>query len=344
MNSSAVANWIYLAHYLAWPAVVLIAVTLYRNSINLLFETLAKRSVKFSVSKFQFELGQLSRSPIEAAQLKPLGGRAVNSSLSVEIAKSIRGVAEKDYLVVDIGSGKDWLTSRLFILAAILERIGGLRCFVFVSNADSNRGFVGAATPRNVRWSLGVWYPWLERAFAIAYGELAKQKPQVELFQRGLVDSLIDPLIAGFLKPITDSKQLVTADPTQPEIVVDLLYVKNAEPKDNWVHLCFRDENWVIYTTLEHASWIDAALLKDVLSGRLDQAVVGRAPLPKTAPTIIGSSGTFVALVNEQMLFEELFDRSKLLDQISGQVAAKMTEEMLPPTAAHPRAKIKQTV
>jgi hypothetical protein len=327
MNNSATASWVYLAHYLAWPAVVLIVVVFYHDSISWLLEKLASRSIKFSVFKVQVELGQLSRSPVDATQLKALAGQLANQSYAVEIAKSIRDAAEKDYLVVDIGSGDEttpgnrWLTSRLFILAAILERIRGLRCLVFVSNAGAKSKFICVATPRNVRWSLGVWFPWLEKAFAIAYGTLATDREDA-LFQRGLDDSLIDPLIAGFLTPKTGIIKEVQHPPV-PGVTPPTL-------KNKWVKLTRNEGPQITLVTHEHASWIDTALLTEVLAGRLNQAAVIRtkAPPSDTARAIIGSSGTFVALVDEQMMFEGLFDRPKLLDQISGQVAARMAEEM----------------
>jgi hypothetical protein len=159
MNSSAGDNWVYLAHYLAWPAVVLIAVVLFRDSIGQLLEKLPYRPIKFSKFKVQFELGKLSQSRLEGKQLTALAAQFANESYPAQISDSIRVAAKTSYLVVDLGSGdeKRGLTSRLFVFAAILERIRTLRCLVFVSGAAPKSKFIGAATPRNVRWSIGVW-------------------------------------------------------------------------------------------------------------------------------------------------------------------------------------------
>src|SRR5271166_4345850 len=127
MNGSTAAAWVYLAHYSAWPAVVLIAVMLHRNSINQLLDALARRSVKFSGFKIQIELGRLSRS-IETAELKALAGRAANSSYRLGIQKSVRDAADKDYLVVDIGSvrgAKPWAAPHFFLAPA---RLGAILC------------------------------------------------------------------------------------------------------------------------------------------------------------------------------------------------------------------------
>jgi hypothetical protein len=51
---------------------------------------------------------------------------------------------------------KEWLTSRLFLTAAIFERNRVVRCVAFTGERNS---FVGAATPRDVRAALGAKYP-----------------------------------------------------------------------------------------------------------------------------------------------------------------------------------------
>ena len=172
--------------------------------------------------------------------------------------------------MINIGSGdeKRWLTSRLYILAATLERIRGLRCLVFVSGSGRNAKFVGLATPRDVRWSLGVWSPWFEKAFATAYGALTTLDPgSSDGFRGGLTDGLIYPFIGGFLAPGGE----VSRFPGPNEAI----------PPPHWEKL----EKEGYGATFEHAEWINAGLLADILGGRLSRASVSVKSGPASAET-----------------------------------------------------------
>jgi len=146
-------EWVELITHLAWPGVVIAAAISFRDPIIRLIDNLAQRPFNLSAFKVQIELGQLSKAEMPQAKVEALAGQFVSASLPLEIAASIRNATGADYLVIDIGSGgeKRWLTSWLYILAATLERIRGLRCLVFVSGSARNAKFVGSATPRDVR-------------------------------------------------------------------------------------------------------------------------------------------------------------------------------------------------
>ena len=309
-------EWVDLITHLAWPAVVIAAIIWFRVPIIRLIDNLARRSFKVSAFKVQIELGQLSKAEIPLAKAEALAGEFVSASLPLEIASSIRNATGADYLVINIGSGgeKRWLTSQLYILAATLERIRGLRCLVFVSGSERNAKFVGSATPRDVRWSLGVWSPWLEKSFASAYGALTTMSPGSESdgFRGGLTDALIDPLITGFLAPGGAVSRL-------PE-------PHEAMPPPHWEKL----EKEGYGATFEHAEWINAGLLADILGGRLSGASASVKTGPSSAETakaVMERAGTFVALVDDVGVFKDLVDRYKVLDQVAILAAAQMTED-----------------
>jgi hypothetical protein len=57
-----------------------------------------------------------------------------------------------DYAVFDLGDGRKWLTSRLFVFATMLERMRGIRCCVFLeSSGVVEKRFVATASPNAVR-------------------------------------------------------------------------------------------------------------------------------------------------------------------------------------------------
>jgi len=306
-------DWVDLITHLAWPAVVIAVAISFRDPILRLLDNLAQRPFKLSAFKVQIELGQLSKAEMPQTKVEALAGQFISASLPLEIASSIRKATGADYLVIDIGSEdeKRWLTSRLYILAATLERIRGLRCLVFVSGSARNAKFVGSATPRDVRWSLGIWSPWFEKAFATAYGALAAPPGEADTFRGGLTDSLIDPLLTGFL--------------TLPGGVSRLPGPNEATPLQ-WEKL----EKQGYGTSFEHAEWINAGRLGDMLGGRLSHASVSvktGSSSAETAKAVMEGAGTFVALVDDQGVFKDLVDRYRILDQVAIQAATQITED-----------------
>jgi len=98
---------------------------------------------------------------------------------SAQISDSSRTMLEQmqlttpaDFAVINIGGGDEWLTSRLYIAAAMLERMRGVKVLVFVEQAPtSDRRFVAVVPIGTVRWVLARRFPWLEAGFASAYAE-----------------------------------------------------------------------------------------------------------------------------------------------------------------------------
>jgi hypothetical protein len=88
--------------------------------------------------------------------------------------KQLAAPRQADYAIIDLGEGKKWLSSRLYIFALILGRVSGLKSFVFVETRNGvTRSFVGSASPLLIGKSLAKRYPWLESAFNIVYASIA---------------------------------------------------------------------------------------------------------------------------------------------------------------------------
>jgi len=117
------------------------------------------------------------------------------SGLTPILAGIVRS-GSADYLTIEIGGEGDdkWLTSRLFLLAAILERSRAIRCVVFLAE---NRRFIGAARARDIRYEIGSRFLAYEAALASAYGAVAQL--DVNAF-RGLNEMLIRQLGISFLR------------------------------------------------------------------------------------------------------------------------------------------------
>jgi hypothetical protein len=168
------SDLIHLLGAIAWPAVVAIAIIALRKPVAAFLEGLAPRITKLSAFKIDIELkegAELKRwsPPILDEIRQPLAAATVGDSSS-QLMDAIVQETSTDYALVDLGGGSEWLTSRIFILAVLLERMRGLRCVVFVETQNGVRGrLVGLAAPRHIRWSFAQQWPWLEAAYVRAY-------------------------------------------------------------------------------------------------------------------------------------------------------------------------------
>lgn len=91
-----------------------------------------------------------------------------------------------EFVTFDVGDGKQWLSSRLYLFTIILQEIHSLRCIVFVGKYhDTKYHVIGSVTPKDVRYTLARKYPWLKSAFVTAYGFL---KGSGEISGDGVLD------------------------------------------------------------------------------------------------------------------------------------------------------------
>jgi hypothetical protein len=93
------------------------------------------------------------------------------SSATIPLVNDIASViADADLKLVEVNLGfrPYWWNSRLFLLAALIQKYTNVERLVFVKH-DALRVFVGIATPASVRRVLGERFPPLEAVFAKLY-------------------------------------------------------------------------------------------------------------------------------------------------------------------------------
>jgi hypothetical protein len=287
-------NTIDLVGHLAWPLTVILACILFYNPLSRLVE----RITKFSAFKVDVEISPLSLARSLGATVESLRQVAVNASGMAPIVAGAVQSGTADYAVVNIGSNGDkWITSRLFLLAAILERNHLVRCVVFL---DDDKHFVGAATTRDIRRSIGDRFPEYERAFASAYATLPEDQTIV---RGGPNEALINGLSNNFLQ------HKLIFSPLDPK------------PRPGWVKL---ERKNGLPTTWEFAEWLSAASLKDRLGTQLSTgkvvADIGDVS-PKATKSIVRQSGRFVAFVTGDRAFKEICDRYDVLESVAREAA-----------------------
>lgn len=332
-----------LINGLVWPTVVVIALVTFRKPLSDFLRGIAQRATKLSFT--QFFAVELSLPEVPNLRLDRLGDLA--ASIGVEELRTHSAVASGTYelfkllsdekgleaLIIDLGTGDQWLTSRLFLFAAMLQDLRGLRCIVFVETRGHIRyRFVGTAKPNEIRRALADQYPWLEKAYIRAptpSGDVLSQPEgtvdmQIFLNWQGnllnqiqsfdvLDHSRIEQSINSFL-------DLVRINPNK------VLNQKKEQPPDpsdmkEWVFL----ENSNFW---EHAHWIKRGGLKDELRDALqnsDDAWLKDPPgisQAKRVREILCRRCSFVALVNEDRVFKSLIDREALLEQVAEHIGA----------------------
>src|SRR5258708_35343640 len=167
--TAATTPTVELVKALAWPVVALLIAGIFRRPAARFVSALGSRITKLSLFKVELELV-----PASAATATPLLDDIRTATNSATISDSSRMMLEQvqsgtqaDFALVALGGGEEWLTSRLYVAAVMMERMRNVKVFVFVERAPTTERRLVAVVPlRQLRWTLARRYPWLEAAWA----------------------------------------------------------------------------------------------------------------------------------------------------------------------------------
>ena len=295
----------------AWPVVVGLILWGYHESIKTFltnqpvrsFSIAGVLSMDFGEAKEMAPRGSGPDIMVDLRQPTPAG--AVTDAPAPAFADQLKENTPADYAVIDLGTGQEWLTSRLYILALLLRRMRGLKSFVFVETIQGvRRRYAGLAEADKVRWSLASKFPWLEHAFSRAYCGLV---PHFEIVS-------------------SEGKLATPGLPSEASPAIDLLgrflqEIQQPSPGPE-------GEQWVPVQgpvpLSEHAQWLDAASLEGYL---------GRSWIPSCVKSVdlygkpsreqvrlllqLPQPARYVAVVREDLRFERLLDRQPLLEEVA---------------------------
>jgi hypothetical protein len=171
---------------IAWPifaGIVLILVIVNRKHLGPFIKGLRISKVSFGPVSIELAVttGIKPNLVVDTASgsfdLRNETGIPVESSDKETIIEQIKHGSQKDFAIFDLGNGKDWLSSRLFLFTIVLQDLYELKSIVFVGmrNGIANH-FLGVIKPRDVRHALAKKYPWLENNFGNAYVSKWQQK------------------------------------------------------------------------------------------------------------------------------------------------------------------------
>jgi hypothetical protein len=306
---------------LVWPAVLAFVLYTYRNHLPGFFGKLVERVNKVDVAGVSLELAQAKPFVPDwpsSAQVPDLRHQAtaiqLTDSSRASFLSQLNDQGSGDFAEINLGNGEEWLTSRLYIISILFARMKGLECFVFLETVNSlRRRYVGWAEPEKIRWALARHYPWLEIAYADAYAEITGQRSATVVTQHGRIGYPYAPLdamasidlLSAFLRRVQSS--IPPAVPASAPADTDHVRIDPA--------------------TREHAHWLRADMLEQILGPDLNTSCIKAAELQKGTglaqmKPALDAKGDFVAVVTDEMRYDHLLRRDLLMEQVAKVMAA----------------------
>jgi hypothetical protein len=318
-----------LVKALAWPAVAILVAVIFRRAIAGFVSALGSRVTKLSLFKVELELV-----PASAATSTPLlddirtqTNPALISDSTRMMLDQVQSGAPADFALVALGTGNEWITSRLYIAAVMMERMRNVKVFVFVERAPTTeRRFVAVASVKHLRWALARRYVWLEVAltrsllsvFPPAYPSNAPQLPAGATWSH-------DPRTISLPQPVITS-DTGALDPWQARQVVSSFIDSLQLPQPPPPQLPANEWVTVHGTVYERAAWVTRELLSSLLPQDAFRAwsnALRDSPRAHLTRAVLRRHSPFVALVEGEQEFVRLVNRQALVDEI----AASLGEE-----------------
>jgi hypothetical protein len=284
---------------MAWPTVAIFGFFLFREPVSAFFNALGTRASKIGAFNVSIELTSLPEArPWSGPMLDDLRSEspAAAADSSRSLFRAIADTTPADYVTVDLEDGKAWLTSRLFILAALLPRVRPIKRIVFLGGPAGS--FVGESTPAFVVEALAQKYNWLEEAYINAHVFTAGQEVQLN---QGftLLGRLYPELADGVLNRFLFTVKKYVAPGTE-----------NTPAAAGWERFGNVDE---------HAEWVTVASLTQLLGRNLNLNAVKRDPSAgevTVARTLLLHDSHYVAVVDGSDRFQHLIDRYAAMDKV----------------------------
>jgi len=309
-----------LVSALIWPLVIAALLWGFRDRLVDAVKALGPhvRSVSFGVVSFQFaEARAMSLQVAGAVDLRHAGNSGdVNDSTLRTFYNQIRDPSPLDYAVVDLGTGREWLTSRLFILSVILSRMRGLRAFVFVETSGHiRRRFVGVCDSDVVHWRLAARFPWYQAALVHAedavWPALPSSVVQLPPDWGPIISSNRGRLVEAGDNPEPAATLLRTfLDQIQRDPI-------GSQPDDQWEALPKS-----IPRKVELARWLSAADIEQIMGPSLQTSAISELELQRGDDTtkarlLLAQRGRWVAVTRDERVFDRLIDRMSIVETLA---------------------------
>lgn len=138
------------------------------------------RLTKLRFFEFEISLSDVAKEvsqslPNELKDSKRLQlGTSLTPEIIGQIKNALRTSATAELVEVNLGYGRTWLATRLYLLANICTDYTDTKQFIFLEHADGlERSFLGMIPPKVIKSLLASEYPVLERAYREAALQLS---------------------------------------------------------------------------------------------------------------------------------------------------------------------------
>jgi hypothetical protein len=126
----------------------------------------------YELVSFDVKIGTLGLE--KPPDLTTLASISESGGPAVGLATAIKDAEKTSVIEVNLDGGDSWLSTRLFLLAALVEDYTGICQMIFLENRQNqDRVFVGSAAPATVRQGLAWNSPRLKEAYEVAKRESA---------------------------------------------------------------------------------------------------------------------------------------------------------------------------
>ena len=303
-----------------WGFLALVALIIFRKPIATFLSTFGGRLSKISIAGIELELAKTPSAQLssDATSFGSMDSQQLASdSNSQTLKNALQGrPVPHSYAIIDLGTGKNWLISRLFIFAVMLRLVRGVRCFVFVSGSGGPRQYLGTIAVEDIRWTLARLYPWLERIFAKAYKDQLWQPPPPPMPAKpittqgfGMLDKDLAAVVAH--EYVVLLKDNWTGQGAFPNVTAENNYstFQPERPNEFWVQ---------VGTSKEYGAWIDAdLLLRDFDGVILTERILQRASTEEKVRKVVCLTAPYLAVVGDSGEFISLIDRCKVLEELA---------------------------
>lgn len=304
---------------LAWPLTLLIVLVIFRDPLDHFLRDLSSRVTKIDLKVVALDL----KTPRPANWQVDVIGTSVDvraltteqpfDSFISELLSQLERLDRTDVLVMDLGEGRSWLSSRMYLFTSLLTETRGVRCIVFTQTKGETNGHVmGWATPDDVRDAIAEFDPWLPAAYLSA-------ESAVRGAQAG----------AGSIYTANGDTISIPSPPPPPEDAVQIartyirLIQRSMSPTSG-------DQGWLFVRPAsgpippgsglwERAQWLDPHRLPGALRATIDrQSIVttdGSEESSTLKRSILLLHGPFVILARPDGTLKGVVERPSMLDQ-----------------------------
>jgi hypothetical protein len=300
---SAQSNaWIERAPLFAWPVAAVLIVLVLRHAIADALKGFGARATKLSVGVVAVELAAASARSWGGTPLDEIRHTAVTAPVgdsSAALVASLGDDSQADYALVDLGSGTEWLTSRLYTVASLVARMRRIRAVVFVSSMCAHSRLVGVVDVVKLRWALASHFPWLELAFLEACSK-TYSGVSIQVVERNLVNFAADGRFESWRAGQVLQNYKAILQHRQPVAPVG----------SGWQQL--GPGVW------ERAEWVTREGLFRLLGPSLVQTAVVRdldTTEEQFAKRLLRATEDFVPVVDDQRAFQRLINRGSFVNR-----------------------------